>query len=109
MTAISAVRQNLFYEGGCAMAETTKLASTFKAWRLTVGVEHEHLGAAINRCLELGLLPEVRGYQDEHILFRVLLPESQNGGNQKQVFMQEMNACHGALYHGVETKLICPL
>ena len=91
------------------MADTTKLASTFKAWRLTVGVEPGHLGVAVNRCLELGLLPEVRGYQDERVLFRVLLPEGQNSGDQKRVFIQEMNACHGALFQGVETKLICPL
>ena len=58
------------------MADTTKLAGTFNAWRLTIGVQPRYLDKALKRCKELGLDPRVCGYQgdgDVGVLFSVFV------------------------------------
>jgi hypothetical protein len=90
------------------MADTTKLAGRFTAWRLTIGVKPEDLGSAIKRCVDLGLLPEVRGYQDRMVLFRVLVPDVHNESTCPLAFRKEMASFYGALYHGARVELICP-
>lgn len=44
---------------------STKLADTFKAWRVALKVQAENLKGVINRCRELGLQPKVTGYFDD--------------------------------------------
>lgn len=89
------------------MADTTKLASKFRAWRFTIGVEHWALAKALDRCRELGLDPQVCGYQDERILFKVVVPDEDRATEWK--FKKEYQAFHGALFHGVQVSLICPV
>lgn len=91
------------------MAETTKLAGTFKAWKLVVGVRPENLDGALCRCRELGLLPNVCGYQDGNVLFRVLLPTKlPDTEDTRLIFMKEMAPYHGMTYYGAITSLACP-
>ncbi|TSC94043.1 MAG: hypothetical protein CEN87_712, partial [Parcubacteria group bacterium Licking1014_1] len=93
------------------MAETTKLANTFKAWRFTIGVKPHNLDGAIKRCEELGLQPKVCGYQpdDVGILFSVIVPRCVCVHPQPDFMQPHMSSFHGALVHGAEMKLICPL
>jgi len=86
------------------MADTTKLAASFRAWKLTIGVHPNNLQLALTHCQSLGLLPNVCGFQNGDVLFRVLLPEWS-----KTAFDSELQHFDGAVNHGVKTTLICPL
>ena len=86
------------------MADTTKLADSFPAMRLIVGVKPDFLDDALKHCRDLGLLPEVSGYQDGRHLIRVLVPAESEGR-----FLKAMQPFHAALMHGVKINLICPV
>jgi len=61
------------------MAKTTKLAGTFKAARVEVQASPDKIGAAFDRCRELGLLPEERHTFDRSqstVCFKVVVPLS---------------------------------
>jgi len=91
------------------MADTTKLAGTFEAWRLTIGVKNLHLEAALKRCEELGLQPKVCGYQKKvGILFSVTVPCCVCKDPQPYFMAIEMCPFRGALVHAIKVWLICP-
>lgn len=91
------------------MADTTKLASTFPAWRLTIGVRPEHLMQALARCRELGLQPNVCGHDSSlnHVLFRVFVPSTQNEDACQLSFEEVMTTFH-EIYHSAKVNLIGP-
>ena len=92
-----------FLRRECAMVETTKLAGTFHARRITLRVRPEQLGDAINRCMELGLLPETCGYLDESVTFRVLVPQISY-----TAFEQAAHDFHAAVINVADARLVCP-
>lgn len=112
--ATSAVGQNLFggalmrRKGERAMADTTKLAGTFKAWKLTFGAKPEKVLEALARCRELGLQPRLCGDQGGYILLQVFVPNTNNEDSCPQAFQKEMNDFHWPLFHGAKTYLVCP-
>jgi len=91
------------------MAYTTKLASTFKAWRLTIGVPPEHIGGAIMRCMELGLQPKPCAFQDGRVLFSVTVPCNVCKDAVRDFTEGPLKSFHAAVFHGIEVKLICPI
>ena len=94
----------------CTMAEITKLASTFKAWRFTIGVQPHHLKAALERCKELGLDPAgVRIPGTRGGLFSVVIPLGACANPQTDFMIQYMRPFCGMLVHGQMLHLICPL
>ena len=91
------------------MAEITKLAGTFEAWRLTVGVQPYYLEGALKHCVALGLQPKVRGFQQEvGILFSIVIPRCVCEHPDLNFVPKEMGPFHGSLTHGVKVQLICP-
>ncbi|MFA5935072.1 MAG: hypothetical protein WC827_04260 [Candidatus Paceibacterota bacterium] len=89
-------------------ADTTKLASSFKAWRLTLGTEPHNIKKAIKHCEQLGLLPKVCGYQEDMILFSITLPYGKF--SHPQAFVNHhMDYLHAAIFHGTTVELICPV
>lgn len=94
------------------MADTTKLAGTFAAARLTIGVKPHRLDRALECVRDLGLFPDVCGFQDGCVLFRVFVPMVNDGKQPPHVpfaLTTVMHSFHGALFHSVERNLICPL
>ncbi len=92
------------------MADTTRLAGTFEAWRLTIGVKSHYLEDALKHCKGLGLDPRVCGYQEEvGILFSIVVPSCVCKHPEPHFMAKEMRPFHGALVHAVKVQLICPL
>lgn len=94
------------------MADTTKLAGTFVAGRLTIGVRPHNLDRALECVRDLGLFPDVCGSQDGYVLFRVFVPLVNDGRRPLHVpyaLTKAVDAFHGALFHSVERNLICPI
>ncbi len=90
---------------------STKLASTFIAWRTTIGADPSNLGDALKRCKELGLIPKVCGYQGKKVLFSIMLPKS---GHQTVVHPRNFVEDYMGEFKGTvlmaagEVELICP-
>jgi len=95
------------------MADTTKLAGTFDAWRLTIGFEPQNLRAAFERCEELGLQPKVVGHQIVKCLnrfrVRLLVTVPCCAALDADDFVNEhMGPFEGLLTHGTVVSLLCP-
>ncbi len=95
------------------MADTTKLAGTFEAWRFTVGVYPKDLEDVLKFCERLGLQPKVCGFQDKHVLFAVTIPLfsmiSVGMQSPSDFVNKALRGFRAATFHGVKVELICPL
>ena len=96
------------------MADTPKLAGTFKAWRITLSVEGSYFVAAVKRLKQLGLEPKVSGFNGDNrllIIFNVpadsLSPRSTFVGD--NMVTDELPLGSLALYGFNEVRLICPV
>ena len=96
--------QKALFIRGDAMAETTKLAGTFTAWRYTMAVRLNNWIAASQHCRKLGLDPRLCGDRDEKFLFQVLIPVGGEG-----CFQKEMQPFGATLIHGTKVELVCPV
>ena len=68
------------------MADISKIAGTFEAFRLTVGVEPKDLGVFIKKCLALGVqINPTNEFQDSWIRCRVTLPADSLTAFEEQV------------------------
>lgn len=93
---------------GKYMADTTKLASTFRAWRVTFAVPTEHLVRAVARCMDLGVQPRACGYQEEEVLFSITIPCG-SCDHPKSVVDEHLKGFHAQIVNAVRVELICPL
>lgn len=91
------------------MTDTTKLACTFKAWRLVIGLDPNQLGVVIKRCLDLGLKPKPCGYQDDWVLVSVTIPCGVCNSPVQDFTQKWLKPFHAAVVHGTTVELICPL
>ncbi len=96
------------------MADTTKLAGTFKAWRCSVQVEPQHLDGALKRCEELGLRPRllpgyIRDFRGFFVEFQVVVPRCVCDNPVGQFVERELGSFEALPVHFTETDLICPL
>lgn len=91
------------------MADTTKLADTFPALRIVVTVSPQNLYVTLEHCNNLGLLPNVCGYEPRGnlILFQVLVPDLSSGAEER--FSAEINQFGARIWKVTKTKLICPV
>jgi hypothetical protein len=111
MNGIWSVFQNeipIFWKKGeCIMADKTKLASTFEAWRIIIGPTTEHLDSTMSRCEDLGLQPKPCGYQEQRVCISVTIPC--HACPIPEFFINEyLPSFHVALFHAIKVKLICP-
>jgi hypothetical protein len=84
------------------MADLTKLAGTFKAARLTVGVSPKELGIFIQQCLDWGVqVNPTNEIQDDWIRCRVTLPQNKAG------WFERHAKC--AILNHQTIELMCPL
>ncbi len=94
------------------MADTTKLAGSCLAWRLTVEVGPENLDGAHARCRELGLMPKVCGYNADYrnVVFHVLIPvpKPNDWDGLQTTFKEEMGEYNCRIPHATRTWLIVP-
>ena len=92
------------------MADKTKLADSFIAWRLTLDVKPSRLKSTLNVCKKMGLFPKPCGFQDGRVMVQVLVPDIPSPlieGN-STVAKNVANKLNVGLYRGVRVRLICP-
>ncbi|MCF7845114.1 MAG: hypothetical protein K9M03_04800 [Kiritimatiellales bacterium] len=86
------------------MADTTKLAGTFDAWRLILRVDPINLAAAIIHCVQLGLMePRTLGLHDSDIQFQVNVPKGV-----RDKFEELMQQHEASTVDARRIKLMCP-
>jgi len=90
------------------MADTTKLADEFIAWRLKLGVKPIRLKSTLNVCKKLGLFPKLCGFQEGRVMFHVMVPDNPIHEGNSTVAAAVANKLNVGLYHGVRVRLICP-
>ena len=90
------------------MADITKLASSFKAWRLTLGTKPHNIKTALEHCEKLGLQPRVCGFQEDRVLFSVTLPHGIFSHPQEFV-NQHRDQLQATTFHGTKVELTCPI
>ena len=95
------------------MADTTKLASTFKAVRCVVEVSSRHLDAMIWELIALGLDPNPNGYSTtvRKVIVKVVVPlcECPPPRHMPTRFIEVIEKYEGNIIRDVEVDLICPL
>jgi hypothetical protein len=99
-----------FLTGASAMADTTKLAGTFTAWRLTIAVKPESLDKVLMRCHDLGLEPRVSGYEPPiGPLVHVFIPVASCAHPLRNFIEPYLGELRVALVQGVQVGLLCPV
>ena len=91
------------------MADTTKLASTFKATRLGMKVGVGNLFSALERCEMLGLQPKLGSHSTsrKEIVFYVVLPYS-DYGHVHGFVVKEMGTLGCLRVQESDVELVCP-
>jgi hypothetical protein len=95
------------------MVRLIKLAETFTAWSLIIGVSPAAYESLHNRCIELGLEPKLFGYDPAcGFMFRVNVPiyDVHNQLNYPERFMEmHMRPLRGRLISHTLSCMICPV
>jgi hypothetical protein len=91
------------------MADTTKLAGTFKAWRATIGVQPKYLVRTVSRCEDLGLQPRLISYDNGYkvITLSVTIPCSVCAIPCRNFTETHLKEFHALLLHAVQVNMIC--
>jgi len=98
------------------MADTSKLAGTFVAWRIVFTIATKYLDAAWEHCCELGIQPTIRRYVpsgvDEIgglISISVTIPSCACKNPEEFMNKEIKPKFKGSLDNSTEVCLICPL
>jgi len=96
------------------MADLPKLASTFKALRMKIGVElNKDYGEVIGRCRKMGLNPDTKGWDEkDRIHVHVILPRGPASGKTDanvDTFWRVLEGTTARHEHWTEIDLICPV
>lgn len=92
------------------MPGTKKMACSFPARKLIIGVDRKDLARAMFCCLDRGLLPEMCTYDGQEVVFSVLVPILAEDDEKIYMsdFLREVAEFNGSIIRGEEVNLIRP-